>query len=294
VVISPRKDETATPNNNAASSADEVSLPVFDQPPVIEVAVSVQFTPLPSLDAARLGLAWSRFRSKFPRVESKPPLPRTEERFDEPTVPRLQLKIETDLAAPRLWLLDDAGTRLLQVQRDRFAFNWRKAESAKAYPRYTELRKEFLQNYDLFQAFLTDEKLGDLVPDQVELTYVNHIAAGESNDKRMPLERCLRLWSGEPAGSILPQAEAVTLTSQYVFREEGRAVGRLHVGVQPRLYMATGRPLYHVQLIARGAPNPSSNTDGVLAMLDRGHVWIVRAFTDITTAEMHQLWQRQQ
>ena len=36
-------------------------LPDFEAPPLIEVAISVQFEPIPDLQTPQIGLLWSRF-----------------------------------------------------------------------------------------------------------------------------------------------------------------------------------------------------------------------------------------
>lgn len=269
------------------------NLPAYEAPPVVEVAVSVQFPPIANLDAARLGLAWLKYRGTFPKVETMPRLNRIVERFGPPGPTKVDVQLEEAFPPVRLWFVTDDGTRLVQVQRDRFAFNWRKQDTEVAYPHYDQLRAEFEQHFETFTAFLDEESLSVPEPDQVELTYVNHIRADGESTSPAPLERYVRLWSGVPDEAALPSAESAAFQTQFVFHRGTSPIGRLYIQVQSRFFKADNRPLYHLQLIGRGAPVDNPGLPGVLSFLDHAHVWIVRGFTDITTKEMHQEWRRQ-
>src|SRR5438105_10242922 len=57
-------------------------LPDFEQPPVVEVAMSLQFKPLESLGASHLGLLWAELRRKgLSRAEDHGELERAFEDF---------------------------------------------------------------------------------------------------------------------------------------------------------------------------------------------------------------------
>ncbi|MFN9538051.1 MAG: hypothetical protein ACK6A8_02220, partial [Planctomycetota bacterium] len=55
-------------------------LPEFENPPVVEVALSVQFDRL-DVATPQLSLVWQRFRDRFGRIEDKPELEAAYERF---------------------------------------------------------------------------------------------------------------------------------------------------------------------------------------------------------------------
>ncbi len=50
------------------------SLPDFGEPPLIEVALSVQFDKLDTLQIPQLGLAWQAFRNRFPEDRGAAPI----------------------------------------------------------------------------------------------------------------------------------------------------------------------------------------------------------------------------
>lgn len=258
---------------------------------MVEVACSVQFEPIAELHAGRLALLWERYRDHYPRVEQQLPLPAMRERFE--AAPQFSVSLQgLPFSMPRLWFLTQEGTRLVQIQHDHFIVNWRKLDSDAVYPRYPAVRERLIEELGRFQQFLKDERLAPIRPVQAELTYVNHIDARDPDGSRKPLSRIVRLWSGDPAGGRLPPFEEASFQAHYILREGERPVGRLHISVEPQLYLKDNTPLYALTLVARGVP-PTADVAGALAFLDRGHEAIVEGFTAVTTDEMHKTWERQ-
>ena len=114
------------------------TIPSYGNPPVIEVAWSVQFATLPWLTAAHTGLFWSKIRDAYPACEEQPPI----ERAEEPEVllqprrivPQMQMLLKPPPC--RQWFIAAAGNDLVQLQADRFCVNWRKVNPGDKYPRY--------------------------------------------------------------------------------------------------------------------------------------------------------------
>jgi uncharacterized protein (TIGR04255 family) len=158
-------------------------LPDFAAPPVTEVVISVQFDPLTALRTPHLGLLWQDFRDRFPKTEEHPPLPPVIEKFGLLGPPQIGVRFETSLPVPLCWFLNEAGTKLIQVQQDRFVHNWRKIGQSDEYPRYEHIRKTFEVELGIFCQFLAREQLGELVPNQCEVTYVNQISSGKGWEK---------------------------------------------------------------------------------------------------------------
>ncbi|HUE08033.1 MAG TPA: hypothetical protein VMP41_11445, partial [Acidimicrobiales bacterium] len=61
--------------------------------------------------------------------------------------------------------------------------------------------------------------------------------------------------------------------------------------VQPAFQREDNQPVIALTLLARGAPRTTDAT-GVVEFLRLGHEWIVRGFADLTTAAMHDEWER--
>lgn len=267
------------------------SLPEYLRPPVVEVAASIQFENIPRLDAARLGLLWARFRNEFPDTDQHPPLQSSSESFDVKRGGRLGFSVETTFPAPRLWFLNTDGTRLIQVQSNRIVVNWRQLDSGETYVRFSALRELLSDTVKKLVDFLHEEQLGELKPDQAELTYVNHIPAGNSAALRRPLSDFVTCWNNAPSLSWLGEAEETSFRSQYVVERAGTPAARLFVELDSA-YTTKGRaPLYVLNLIARGAPIDPT-VQSAFDFFDSAHEWIVNGFTQLTTVAAHKLWER--
>jgi uncharacterized protein (TIGR04255 family) len=280
----------------ASMTQRDLSLPEFENPPLVEVFLAVQFDRIEQLRTPQLGLLWQRFRDRFPQVEEKPPLDPMVEPV-EPTdarQPELSLRIELldQPPTPRLWFLDKEGRELVQVQRDRFVHNWRKVGEGDTYPRYERLRATFEKELRTFQQFLTDEGLGDFSPNLCEVGYINHIVVGGDFTHVGQLAAVVNLWCPRERDPILPQPDEVRFRARYrISSDEARARGHLLIEGYPGVREQDHTALLVLALAARGKPT-SADIDGVLDFLDFGRRWVVQAFASITTLEMHRHWRR--
>ncbi len=267
-------------------------LPDFAAPPVTEVALSVQFDPLASLRTPQLGLLWQDFRNRFPKTEEHPPLPSVIEKFGVLGLPKVGVRFEMTLPVPRCWFLNEAGTELIQVQQDRFVHNWRKVGQGDEYPRYECIRETFKAELDTFCQFLAREQLGELVPNQCEVTYINHIVSGQGWEKHGQIGEVVRVWTSCYDDTFLSEPEDVRLAVRYVIPDSaGNPLGRLLVSVEPAYRAVDDTPILVLQLTARGRPD-GEGLEGALRFLDTGREWVVRGFASMTAPRMHEIWGR--
>ncbi len=272
--------------------SQERDLPDFENPPLTEVALSVQFDPLPGLQTPQIGLLWSTFRERFPRTEQHPPLDPLIEKFEPPSQPSIRLEISNAPPAPRCWFLNEAGSELIQIQPDRFTHNWRKVDREDEYPRYEHVRRQFSEELADFCKFLQVEGLGSFRPNQCEISYINHIEPGDVWSTHGQLSQILTIWKHQYSDDFLSEPESIRTAVQHVFNDDGGdPLGRLHISTQPAFNVVENTPILVMNLTARGAPDRPTN-EGVLSFLDRGREMIIRGFASITTPEMHKIWGR--
>lgn len=265
--------------------------PSFKRPPVTEVALGVQFKePLP-LRAVDYGPLWDLFRERYPEYEEQPPLARVLETFgDEPRPdPQALMNAAAFPQAPvRLWFVNTATGGLIQIQRDRFVFNWRKSDSDSEYPRFSWVKTQFQEEYGRFLQFLDGIGIQSAA-DICEVTYVNHIVDGEgwrSSDDPGALVPALQL----PELSVKDSAvEDADLRIRFKMAGIDGQFGRLHFRVHPAIRTSDDAKLLVVNFIARRR-SASSELADVLEALHDGHDWIVLTFKDITSADMHEYW----
>jgi uncharacterized protein (TIGR04255 family) len=269
-------------------------LPDFAAPPVVEVALSVMFESIP-LDSAHIGVLWrDHFASDFPSTADLPVLdsPIERERERSPLQPSPELQV----MAPRLrtWFLNPAGTQLVQVQHDRLAHNWRKGDTGEDYPHWEAPRMSFERELAIFERFVHEHKVGPVLVRQCEVTYVNHIVAGQGWNSHADVARVFSVWQTSPSKGFLPTMEDGRFLLRYAMRDQdGRFLGRLHASVQPVFRSSDGEetPLFLMNMTARGAPD-TPDIAGAIRFLDLGREWIVQGFTEMTTPEMHVVWGR--
>jgi uncharacterized protein (TIGR04255 family) len=284
---------TVAESQDTANAALLRALPRYAKPPVVEVALSVQFDALSGFELVHFGQLWQRLRDRYPRTEHREPLNTVVELFGVQAPQRASLQLISGFPVGRAWYLSQDGLRLLQVQPNRFILNWRKLDTGSEYPSYETLKKSFHDELNVFLSFVAENSLGEFEPRQCELTYINHIFAGSGWATRSDLPQILTLWSGNSSEPYLPDLEDAQLAWQYRFDESGIPLGRLHVQLQSAVRQVDNLPLFILELTGRGAPI-GSGIEGVLAFTDRAHEWIVRGFTAMTTEQMHAIWERQQ
>lgn len=273
----------------ASPSPKEQAPVTFRDPPVVEVALSIQFESAITGAARTLGEFWPLVRGEFPNLEEQPAMPPQREEF-QVVVGRPPVEVMVQPPAPRYWFISADDTRLIQVQPDRLIYNWRKRGEGQQYPRYRQLRPDFERYLRVLLDLLSPEERGVARPDWCEVTYVNHILPGEGEETRPPLHEVLTTIQEPPPLAPGLELEEVQLVQRYLLtREESTAPsGRLHLTAVPAIRNVDQVPIYVLTLVARGQAGGS--VEGALAFVDEGRELIVKTFRDTTTESMHRRW----
>lgn len=267
-------------------------LPDFDRPPVSEVVLGLQFGSLTELRSAHIGFLWAKFRGRYPTVTEHPPLDPSFETFGSVTTaefPEIRLQQLLQLPFPRYWFENAIGDELCQVQQDRFVHNWRKRDKDLEYPRYETVRGRLVADLAVFEEFLSQEDLGSLTFNQVEVTYTNTIDLPDSDDPHGAIARVVSVWSD--IGTPERELEDVNFRTRYIIKKDSVPHARLHVSVTPVLRRPTLAKAVQLQLTMRGKPD-GVDRESALSFLDEGRSVIVKAFAELTTKTMHKHWGR--
>lgn len=254
----------------------------FDRPPVVEVACGVSFTLPKPLRTAHIGLYWSRVSGEFPRCDDAQPIAHIVESNVVADSAEIDFRIEHVSLPPmrRAWLINEAGTHLLQLQEDRFLFNWKRVADNSSYPSYQEVVAGFRTQWANYKSFLSDQKLGDPSITQLEMTYFNFLVTPADELRDHVRDRA--------ADRFLPQPETVWMRNSYPLPD---GVGRLHVVAQTGRQVGSGTRGLRLELTARGLPKDLSR-EGCETWFDTAHEWITHGFADVTTREAHHIWGR--
>jgi hypothetical protein len=85
-------------------------LPIYDNPPLVELVIGARFAKLEAFKVPHFGLFWNSIIDEFPRCEEAAPYA-TE-----------AAELETNLPLPRVWLINAADDHLLQMQKELFCW----------------------------------------------------------------------------------------------------------------------------------------------------------------------------
>jgi uncharacterized protein (TIGR04255 family) len=170
--------------------------------------------------------------------------------------------------------------------------NWRQTPTDSVYPRYEKVRAKFQNEVQKFEDFLASEELGKLEVNQCEVTYINLIEeVPDGSDPHANLEEVSSLWAGITSDTPPGEIENSLVQMRYYLNDGTERIGRIHVIMQPAFRQEDLKPIFRVEITARGRPRGSSVGEA-FDLLDLEREAIVRTFAAVTTPEMHELWGR--
>jgi uncharacterized protein (TIGR04255 family) len=267
-------------------------LPDFKSPPVTEVVLSVQFAALPQFRSVHAGLYWDEIRDEYPVVSEQAPIPPVFETFGAtPMLAGFQVQALTAPLPVRHWFETANSEHLVQLQQDRILHNWRQRSPELEYPRYESLRAKFEGEIDRLAALFKKEGLGELRPNQCEVTYINTITSVEGQNPHKHLARITPLWTGNLSEPFLPAPETTTVQTKYVLRKNDIPYGRVYVTFTPAYSATNYTPVVQLEITTRGRPD-EENVAAAFALLDEQRDVVVRTFAGVTTPLMHKEWGR--
>jgi len=263
----------------------------YKSPPVVETVVGVQFDTMSNFTNAHLGAYWHHIGvDRWPTTLDAAPLTSQFERFHDSSKwgGGFNLQLTQDPAS-RMQLKNHDGSRMLQIQNGRMHHNWLGEEGGE-YPRYEAVRDEFEKYLRSFIEFASIHKLGRVVPNQWEMTYVNHIKKGTVWNA--PSE-----WSFfsllRDVPTIDDVIDAESFAGEWHFVIPGKR-GRLHIDWKhAHKFPATDDAQQFIRLTftARGGIEKSDDIlSSVRQGLDLGHETIVNSFSRLMSDEANQYW----
>lgn len=260
---------------------------VFDRPPLIETIMGVHFAPLKCLTAAHLGWFWkTHLGSDWEKVAESLPIPDAFERFDSPLPRPSGVKLEAGRPPARVQISHVSNGRMIQIQPTQFHYNRNRIGGE--YPRYKVVRAEFDRWFELFSRFVLDAKLGDITPNQWELTYIDGIPRGNLWDTPADWNQVLPGLLSSPG--FLGTHRLESFGGEWHFEILPQR-GRVHVAVQLARVGDASEPVLLLQATARG-PIGKEGVATVEEGLEIGHRAALDLFVGTTSAKAHQAWGR--
>lgn len=265
-----------------ASSENRVRVPVkFERPPIYEVACGVIFGSDRPLSTAHVGAYWQRIQSGFPTVQDVAPLASVMEQPGMSTIPFFEFSNLPPLR--RVWFLSEDERNLIQLQGDRFTFNWKRSADTDSYPSYAVVIQQFEKYLDDFVAFCSEIGLGTLGFRQLELAYVNQITNANGLTPNGLGDLLVDHMRSDRTDRFLPEPDGANWTTTYLLPND---TGRLHVVAQTAVNLPTSEKVARIDLTARGI-SPDTSPAGRRAWFDQAHEWITHGFVDLTNPVLH-------
>lgn len=263
----------------------------FDNPPVVEVACGVLFRTLESFKTAHVGLFWNRIKKDFPSLQEMVPIPAVLE-GQISAGPSIQMELVQMPPFRRTLFWSAQRDSLIQLQDDRFLFNWKRAKDSDAYPSYAHVIVRFEQFFAEFEKFLTEEGLGKIAFRQFELSYVNILDSAHGVSEVGRWNSLIDHSRTQTKNRFLAEPELVNWVSVYNLPAGN---GRLHITTQSAVKNfknGGGEKVLRVELTARGIPQTSGTP--MRSWFDVAHESITHGFADSTSPALHTIWQRKQ
>lgn len=266
-------------------------LPDYDQPPVVETVLGIQFDRLLEFRNGHLGAFWRTLSAEdWPFVDDAPPLPPQFELFDKAArwARGVHLQLTQDPAC-RIQIKNQNGDRMIQLQNNCLHFNWLGGTGSR-YPRYETVREGFAMALRKFEDFVEQQRLGRLRPSQWEVTYVNQIPQGSV--WKTPCDwGFFRPLSGFSNVENVVRGESFGGEWHFVIPDQK---GRLHVNWQHGVRTAgedSRNEVVRLMFTARGPmANNEDHLQSVFDGLDLGRKAIVSTFKELMTDEANTYW----
>lgn len=260
------------------------SSPKFRSPPVVETALGIQFHELTEFNSTHFGHFHQMIRDRYPIAEDQPRLAPIIETF--PRMDSLpQFSIRSVPRVERVWFKDPKdSSRLMQLQPDRFGFNWKKGSDEEQYPSYTKNSQLFLDEFRTFITFC-EQHGWDVQPNLCEVVYVNHIKPIEGESV---IDLFASIFPGinwETSDNWMPSCNPEIATLNRVFEIPDQQ-GRLYVEAGIAHDKERGNFL-NLRVIARTLHSSNDPSD-IQETLKLAHDWVVNGFVSLTDATVRQ------
>lgn len=252
-------------------------------PPIVELVVSAQFATERPADSTKLVLFWNEaLRPFYPDAVEAAPLDDAFEKFggDVRWQP-LTLQLRLERPRTRYQFTNPAQDRMVQLQSTRFVLNWMRREAD--YPRFSAIHREFAEGFEKWQEFAAANGVGEVVPNQWELCYVNFIPQGELWETPDDWHRVSRLFvAGTSDFEPLALEDRSFQWSMRMPADAGRIT--LAAGQVRNREQKLGLQL---TMTARG---PAANAEELHERLGQAHRQILELFHRLSTDEAKAHW----
>lgn len=256
-------------------------LPSYENPPINEVTVGVQFAPQAGYRQIYALEIWQLFKKEFPHLEEHPPLPPIIETFGTHAIGQIGFGFIPGAVHQRFWFLSEKKDEIIQFQNDMFIHNWRKlADTSNKYPHFEEILAKYKDEITKLEEYFSKFSSDKLKINQCQLNYTNHILLSEEADYDK--------WLNIASFNSFEADEFGISYSKILKDESGKPFGRLICEANKGLNNK-GEAIIWLNITYRGMPK-DSNIESAMEFFKVGREMIVTCFDKITTDYAHKKW----
>ncbi|MEM7242998.1 MAG: TIGR04255 family protein [Pseudomonadota bacterium] len=259
-------------------------LPSFENPPINEVVMAIQFTPVEGFNVLHYNDVYSLFEKDFKHHQQKPRLQPTFETFGGNSSDPISIELTSGMELPRMWFVSKKGEKLIQFQDDKFIFNWRKRSMKPTYPRYENLLVEFQNLLEKLSNYFKSNFKSEIEITQIELSYLNII----------PLRNLTEIdkWIKLPKID-LEDVESLNVSMARVLQDaSGASFARFSTSVATATNRNSGDRAIQLGLSVKGRPSEEMDQLLPIDFFNLAREKIVTTFNDITTSKAHKAWSK--
>lgn len=242
--------------------------------PINEVVFGTRFD-APELSVVHFGQFYDRIKDKYPEHSMQQGIARPA------GTDGVNVIVEVP-QAPRMWFSSPAGNLLVQLQIDRFIFNWRRRTDADVYPGFDPLFAEFQRLWALFHNFLTEAIEGEPHLDELALTYIDQIADLDTIGTPIFIFR-EKAWRED-----FPEPELWATQFRFAFTDENL---KLAVNARPSIRMTTQEQFTNFEMAINVIIPPKfSETDAIMGFFNHAHDKTHWAWKKLVRPEWLKAW----
>ena len=250
----------------------------YENPPLDEIVCGIHFDPIKELRAGHLGILWQKLGDNFTSTEDHNLLsPISEEEMNYRALPPL----------PRVWFIHEDESEVIQMQFNRFVYNWRKRRSDDQYPGYSKCVENFEEYLSCFQEFLVHHKLGDFTPRVYEIAYINNILENEGWETISDLEKVFpNFISYKGQNTLPPNLRDINYQMAFSLPDDS---GQLHLSIRNARRLPDNRHFLRAEL--RAISNQAYRERR--KWFDSAHDVLIDVFSKLASDEIQEkYWER--
>lgn len=240
----------------------------FQKAPIVELVLGVQFDSA-VIEPKHTFDFFNDIKQQFPVIQ--------EQHILNSIIETPENLSETSILSgfhTRKWFVNSENNKLIQIQPDRFLFNWRKTNDNTSYPHYENVLSEFMDNFKIIDNKLAvNENIN-----QLEITYVDHIVLDDFGLDRYDLSKIFNFWS-------FP-APLKSLNNNLLFPKED-INGVLQLKLQSAIRNSDQKKLITCETTCRGMKN---DEEKIIDWFNKSHEIILYFFELLISENAKKTW----